>query len=93
MDATLISFSSLFYASKKPTHMSRAKFEQRLKRLTCALSAYDKSEGRIVHCSMKIRTSIDKIKSDLLTPTTAQLEIELSRTPMTMTNDQAFALF
>jgi hypothetical protein len=67
--------------------MWRAKFEQRLKRLTCALNAYDKREGRIVHCSMKIRTSIDKIKSDLL------LEIELSRTPMTMTNDQAFALF
>ena len=35
--------------------------------------------------SMKIRTSIDKIKSDLMTPTTALLEIERSRTPMTMT--------
>lgn len=42
---------------------------------------------------MKIRMLLDKIKADFLTPTKAQLEIELSRTPMTMTYEQAIALF
>ncbi|KAI2505807.1 Reverse transcriptase (RNA-dependent DNA polymerase) [Fragilaria crotonensis] len=36
---------------------------------------------------------IDKIKADFLTPTKAQLEIELSRVPMTMTYEQALSLF
>ena len=42
---------------------------------------------------MKIRMLIDKIKADFLTPTKAQLEIELSRTPMAVTYEQALALF
>ena len=62
--------------------------------LTRAFNAYAKREGRIVHSdSMKIRMLIYRIKSDLLTPTKAQLEIELSRTSMMMTYDQALALF
>ncbi len=36
---------------------------------------------------------IDKIKADFLTPTKALLEIELSRTPMMMTYEQALSLF
>ena len=36
---------------------------------------------------------IDKIKADFLTPTKAQLEIELSRVPLTITYDQSLALF
>jgi hypothetical protein len=40
---------------------------------------------------MKIR--MDKIKADFLTPTKAQLEIELSRIPMTITYEQSLALF
>ncbi|KAI2498347.1 hypothetical protein MHU86_16158 [Fragilaria crotonensis] len=64
------------------------------KRLTRAFNAYVKREGRVVHSdSMKIRMLLDKIKADFLTPTKAQLEIELSRTPMTMTYEQAIALF
>jgi hypothetical protein len=64
------------------------------KRLTRAFNAYVKREGRIVHSnSMKIRMSIVKIKADFLTPTKAQLEIELLRTPMMMTYEQALALF
>ena len=79
---------SLFYAGEKPPHMWWAEFE---KRLTRAFNAYVKHEGRIVHSdSMKIRMLVDKIKSDFLTPTKAQLEIELSRM---MTYDQALALF
>ncbi len=35
----------------------------------------------------------DKIKADCLTPTKAHLEIDLSQTPMSVTNDQALALF
>ena len=37
---------------------------------------------------MKIRMLIDKFKSDFLTPTNAQLEIELSRTPLNMVNQK-----
>ena len=35
----------------------------------------------------------DKIKADCLTPTKAHLEIDLSQTPMSVTNNQALALF
>ena len=42
---------------------------------------------------MKIRMLVDKIEADFLTPTKAQLEIELSRTPMTITYKQALGLF
>ena len=64
------------------------------KRLTRAFNAQVKCEGPIVHSdSMKIRMLIDRIKADFLTPTKAQLEIELSRTPMTMTYEQLLSLF
>ena len=82
---------TLFYAGEKPPHMWWAEFE---KRLTRAFNAYVKREQRIVHSDpMKIRMLIDKIKADFLTPTKAQLEIELSRVPMTMTYEQSLALF
>ena len=82
---------NLFYAGEKPPHMWWAEFE---KKLTRAFNAYVKREGRIVHSdAMKIRMLIDKIKADFLTPTKAQLEIELSRMPMTITYNQAVALF
>ena len=42
---------------------------------------------------MKIRMLVDKIKADFLTPTKAQLEIELSRIPLTINYNQALALF
>ena len=42
---------------------------------------------------MKIRMLLDKIMADFLTPTKAQLEIEVSRVPMTITYDQSLALF
>ena len=42
---------------------------------------------------MKIRMLIYKIKADYLTPTKAQLEIELSCVPMSVTYDQAASLF
>jgi hypothetical protein len=64
------------------------------KKLTRAFNAYVKREGQIVHSdSMKIRMLIDKIKAEFLTPTKAQLEIELSCTPMNVTYNQALALF
>ncbi|KAI2503573.1 hypothetical protein MHU86_10860 [Fragilaria crotonensis] len=82
---------NLFYAGEKPPHMWWAEFE---KRLTRAFNAYVKREGRIVHSdSMKIRLLVDKIKADFLTPTKAQLEIELSRVPMTITYEQSLSLF
>lgn len=82
---------SLFYSGERPPHMWWSEFK---KRLTRAFNAYVKREGRIVHSnSMKIRLLIDKIKADFLTPTKAQMEIELSRTPMTMTYERALSLF
>ena len=82
---------TLFYAGEKPPHMWWSEFE---KRLTRAFNAYVKREGRVVHSdSMKIRMLVDKIKADFLTPTKAQLEIELSRVPMTITYEQSLALF
>jgi hypothetical protein len=82
---------NLFYAGEKPPHMWWSEFE---KRLTRAFNAFVKREGRVVHSNtMKIRMLIDKIKADFLTPTKAQLEIELSRVPMTVTYEQALSLF
>jgi hypothetical protein len=60
--------------------------------LSQSFNAYVKREGLIVHSdSMKIQ--MDKIKSDFLTPTKAQMEIELSKIPMTRTYDIALSLF
>ena len=42
---------------------------------------------------MKICMLLNKFKADHLIPTKAQLEIELSRTPMTMMYEHAIALF
>ena len=82
---------TLFYGGEKPPHMWWSEFE---KRLTRAFNAYVKREGRIVHSdSMKIRMLVDKIKADFLTPTKAQLEIELSRVPMSITYEQSLSLF
>ena len=82
---------TLFYAGEKPPHMWWSEFE---KRLTRAFNAYVKRERRVVHSDeMKIRMLLDKIKADFLTPTKAQLEIELSRVPLTITYDQSLALF
>ena len=82
---------TLFYGGEKPPYMWWSEFE---KRLTRAFNAYVKREGRIVHSdSMKIRMLVDKIKADFLTPTKAQLEIELSRVPMTITYEQSLSLF
>ncbi len=82
---------NLFYAREKPPHMWWSEFE---KQLTRAFNAYVNRKGRIVHSdSMKIGMLIHKIKVDFLTPTKAQLEIELLRTPKTMTNEQSLALF
>ena len=76
---------TLFYGGEKPPHMWWSEFK---KRLTRAFNAYVKQEGRVVHSDkMKIRMLIDKIKADFLTPTKAQLEIELSRVPLTITYD------
>ena len=82
---------NLFYAGEKFPHMWWSEFE---KRLTRAFNAYVRREQRVVHSDpMKIRMLLDKIKADFLTPTKAQLEMELSRTPMTITYNQALALF
>jgi hypothetical protein len=82
---------TLFYVGENQPHMWWDEFE---KHLTRSFNAYVKQEGRIVYSdSMKIRTLLDKINADFLTPTNAQMEIELSSVPMTMTYQQAVGLF
>jgi hypothetical protein len=82
---------SLFYIGEKPPHMWWAEFE---KRLTRAFNAYVKRESRIVHSdSMKVHMLLAKIKADFLKAAKAQLEIELSRIPMTITYNQGLGLF
>jgi hypothetical protein len=83
---------TLLYGGKKPPLMRWSEFE---KRLTRVFNAYAEREGQIVHSknSMKIRMLVDKIKADFLTPTNAQLEIELSRVPMTITYKRYLSLF
>jgi hypothetical protein len=58
-------------------------------------NAYVEHEGCVFHSdSLKIGMLLNKIMADFLTPTKAQLEIELStRTPMTITYFQSLALF
>ncbi len=83
---------TLFYGGEKPPHMWWSEFE---KRLTRAFNAFVRREGQIVHSDSmkKIRMLVDKIKADFLTPMKAQLEIELSRIPMSITYEQSLALF
>ena len=82
---------NLHYTGEKPPHMWWEEFE---KQLTGAFVAYNKSEQREVHSDgMKLRILLGKIKADFLGNTRAGINIELSKTPMTMTYNTALAAF
>ena len=82
---------TLFYGGEKPPHMWWVEFERRL---TGAFQVYVKREGRIVHSDeMKLRTLIEKVKCDWLTPVKAGISIELTKIPVTYTYDQALNAF
>ena len=67
------------------------KFEQRL---THTFAVYAKVEGEQVHSqNMKLRILLNKIKADFLVHAKAGINIELTKTPMTITYEQALSNF
>jgi len=83
---------NLFYSGEKPPGMYWLRFEEQL------LEAYrivDREAGRVVHDDLsKLRELItNRIKSQELATLGANLRIELSRYPITMTFDRALSLY
>ena len=69
-------------------------WEEFEKQLTAAFVAYDKHEQRVVHSNaMKLRILLGKIKADFLANVKAGINIEITKTPMTMTYENALAAF
>ena len=82
--------ADLFYSGEKFPHMYWEKFEQRL---THAFIIYQKAEETNYTQNMKLRILLSKIKADFLVHAKAGINIELTRTPMTMTYERALATF
>ena len=69
-------------------------WEEFKKQLASTFVAYDKHEKRQVHSNeMKLRILLDKVNADFLYHTKAQIGIELTRIPMTMSYIQALSGF
>ena len=66
------------------------KFEQRLNH---AFTIYQKSEEIIYTQNMKLRILLNKIKADFLIHAKAGINIELTKTPMTISYERALATF
>ena len=82
---------TLFYNGEKKPHMWWEEFE---KRLSTAFIVFDKKERRQVYSDeMKLRILCRKVTADFLQNTRTFIEIELSKTPVTMTYVQALANF
>ena len=82
---------NLFYAGEKKPHMWWEEFETRL---TVAFSTIDRTEGRQVHSDIaKLRMLQRKIKADFLEGARTNIELELAKTPMTMTYDVALSTY
>lgn len=82
---------NLFYSGEKKPHMWWEEFE---KRLTHAFTVFDKKEKRTVYSDeMKLRMLTQKINADFLQHTKASINIELTKSPVTMTYQQALMSF
>lgn len=82
---------NLFYAGEKKPAMWWDEFE---KRLTHAFTIIHKKEKRSVYSNeMKLRVLITKINADFLQNVKAAMSIELTRTPLMMTYEQALMTF
>lgn len=82
---------SLFYSGEKKPHMWWEEFE---KRLSSAFVAYDKHKGRIVHSNeMKLRILMGKVNADFLSQVRGSITVELNRSPMTITYEEALSSF
>ena len=83
--------TDLFYSGEKFPHMYWEKFEQHL---THTFTVYAKVEDEQVHSqNMKLRILLNKIKADFLVHAKAGINIELIKTPMTMTYEQTLTTF
>ena len=82
---------SLFYAGEKKPHMWWEEFERQL---SYAFNTYTRKEGRNVHSEeMKLRILTKKINADFLGHIKAAIMVEMTKTPVTMTFEQALANF
>jgi hypothetical protein len=82
---------TLFYSGEKKPHMWWDEFE---KQLTMSFAVYDKKKQREVYSDdMKLRILCRKINADFLQTIRTSIGIELTRTPVTMTYDQALTTF
>ena len=82
---------NLFYAGEKKPAMWWDEFE---KRLSHSFTIIHKKEKREVYSNeMKLRVLIQKINVDFLQSVKAAMSIELTRTPLTMTYEQALMTF
>ena len=83
--------ATLEYTGERRPTMWWDEFE---KKLTMAFVTYDKREKRQVHSNeMKLRILCQKVNADFLHTTRQIINIGLTRTPVTMTYEQALASF
>ena len=83
--------ATLEYTGERRPTMWWDEFE---KKLTMAFVTYDKREKREVYSNeMKLRILCQKVNADFLHATRQIINIDLTRTPVTMTYEQALASF
>ena len=83
--------NTLTYLGEKKPYMYWEKFE---KELNNAFNVFDRREGRQVYSDdMKLRKLVSKINVDFLSQTKAAINVELTKTPVTMTYDSALTAF
>ena len=82
---------TLHYTGEKKPHMWWEEFE---KQLTSAFTTCDRKEARTVYSNdQKLRILLKKANADFLGATRSALQLDMTRTPMTLTYDQALANF
>ena len=82
---------SLYYHGERKPTMWWDEFE---KQLTWSLNTMDMTEGRQIHSdAMKIRMLIKKTKATFLVAVKSSINVELSKTPMTFTYEEALSSF
>ena len=81
----------LLYSGEKNPHMWRDEFERQL---TDAFNTYDRHEKCSVHSdNQKLRMLNRKVNADFLQATKSSINIELARTPVNLSYDDALAAF
>lgn len=82
---------TLFYTGEKQPHMWWEEFE---KLLTKSFTIYERYEGRHVYSDLhKLRILIRKVNADFLQSIKTTINLELTKSPITITYDQALTTF